>query len=169
MQGAFNTKTKRQLEICKRVPLKLDFEVKFKDARVAFPNPSMHSVLWQGVTKALLSCWLLSPLCLIQSLGPNDHLCISQRSHQPCKLTAETAPWEEGAAQPMFAQCANKTPHFCQAEAGWWGLIYHISIPPGPGSPGATSCPRCWCKSCGVVISVSKAPKEARTAPVTPF
>lgn len=81
MQGAFNTKTKRQLEICKRVPLKLDFEVKFKDARVAFPNPSIHSVLSQGVTKALLSCWLLSPLYLIQSLGPNDHLCISQRGH----------------------------------------------------------------------------------------
>lgn len=75
MQGDFNTKTKRQLEICKRVPLKLDFEVKFKDSRVAFPSPSIHSVLWHGVTKALLSCWVLSPLCLIQSLGPTDHQC----------------------------------------------------------------------------------------------
>lgn len=57
MQGAFNTKTKRQLEICKQLPLKLDFEVKFKEAHVAFPNPSIHAVLLAGGDKS--SCLLL--------------------------------------------------------------------------------------------------------------
>lgn len=70
MQGAFNTETKRQLEICKRLPLKLDFEATFKEARVDCPTPRKHTWrFWQRLTKAPLSCWVQRTVSHLRALA----------------------------------------------------------------------------------------------------
>lgn len=76
MQGAFNIKTKRQLEICKQLPLKLHFEAKFKEAPVACPTACKYKWrFWQRLTKALLSRWVQptvsDPRALAQPKAPN--------------------------------------------------------------------------------------------------
>lgn len=130
MQGAFNIKTKRQLEICKWLPLKLDFEAKFKEARVACPTPCKYMWhFWQRLTKALLSCWVRPtvsyPRALVQPKAPSQQAACGIGTsiscswpNQHCKHREAPAKplQEEGAVQSMFAQCAKLKSSFLQSQ-----------------------------------------------------
>lgn len=180
MQGAFNTKTKRQLEICKRLPLKLDFEVKFKEARVAFSNPSIHAVLLAGGNKSssLLLCseaTVSHPRALAQLTVCVGPAAASAREAKPALQThsrdSKASLGGRCSSAHVGSMCKqNSTFLPSQLDSRGGRVRAHLPHLHPTRITRTTSSHQVlvqvlWC----YFPSLSKAPKEARTASVPPF
>lgn len=158
--------------------MKLDFEVKFKETRVAFPSPSIHVVLLAGGNKS--SSLLLDseptvshPRALGQ-MTKGASSSVPGRPNQHCKLSSRATLRHRCSSAHVCSMCKQNST-FLPNQFASRGRMVRAHLP--HLHPTSSWIPRDKLQPPNAAaslvvlfsISVSKAPKEARTASVTSF